>query len=708
MTRGSVIGFCAGVFCIAGTASATDLYLTASASGADVVPPSASTAVGDVRVIFHDDTGLFDIDVKARGVTAAEITGSSIVLASPGASGPIILDVGASYGSVPDGVEHVLGNQSLPPADMAALLAGGTCFTLRTSTYPSGAIRGQILPLLHKVDHPVFGGSALGHSLVALADGGFVSVWGDDSDGTVAGKRFAADGSAVGGPFVLGSGSIPDVAPLPGGFVAVWLTPAGVVGRRFAATGSPMAPQFTVAPGTISEPPAIAAAPDGHFVVTWLQSNGQIGATRYTGAGFTEFAYSIAFSPTLHAPDVAMAADASFLVTWVDQGSGSRVRALAVDSAGAPIPIIIPVNDGTDPAADPHVAAAANEYVVVWNENGSADRGRRFSTAGTPLAASFPLDVPGSTNYPHVSRAPDGEFVTALQSGADIVVRRFARDGSPAAAESFAAAIHTASNGPEVAIGPHGEAWVSWLDDDESVGADRIPARQAYWSANEGSGVRVGDRAGDADDVGTRMSAAWGNGISGTGLVFNGTDDFVRLFSHSEPEIAGSAITVTAWVKIPALPSGIDEPFHGIYDSAADSYVLYLDKANAELRFKATNANGEAQRPGIPEAMLRLNEWMFIAGVYDGPAGQARIYLDGQLVDTHAFAATGVPVMLPAGVPSIGRDGANYQYYFEGGIDEVEVWDRVVPAAELLATAGRSFDDEFESGNLLAWSGKTT
>jgi hypothetical protein len=721
MARGSATAFGCGVLLLlAGGAAAEDVRFAASASGDQTIPISASAAIGDARMIYTEATGTFLVDVKIRGMSVAEVTGAHIHAAAPGANGPIIFNIGTAFSAVPDGIELSLFSQPFPPTNVGELYAGNTYLSVSTTTFPSGAIRGQLLPLERRantlVTFTVGGTVSHEQSLVALADGGFDSIWGGTGN-TVSGRRFSATGSLQGATFTLGVGGYPDAAPLPAGFVAVWQALPGtdVVERRFTASGAPLTPQVTVATSAIDEQSAVASAPDGRFVVVWSDGigNSDLYAQRFDSAGNPSGpAIQVTASPTIdeQSPDVAMAPDGSFLVTWCYfQTPDAYVQARAFNGAGTGGSVFA-VNDGIIPAAIPHLAAdSSGEYVVVWSENENANRGRRFSSAGAPIGASFPLDAGGPRKSPEVSRGADGEFVIALETDSDVLVRRFARDGSPASAETRASALTFAdgnSRSPRVAIGPRGEAWVVWRTENDELYCGRITARQGYWSANEGHGVRVDDRAGNSDDVGTRFGAGWGSGISGTGLALDGVDTFVRLFSGGDMDIAGDAVTVTAWVTIPALPSTIDEPFHSILDSANDSFVLYLDKGSAELRFKATNAAPEAQRPGIPEALLRVNDWMFIAGVYDGPAGQARIYLDGQLVDTHTFAATGVPINLPAGVLSIGRDGANFQYFFEGSIEEVEVWDRVATPAELLAEVNRRFSDDFESGTLLAWSAR--
>src|SRR5690606_23560512 len=96
-------------------------------------------------------------------------------------------------------------------------------------------------------------------------------------------------------------------------------------------------------------------------------------------------------------------------------------------------------------------------------------------------------------------------------------------------------------------------------------------------------------------------------------------------------------VTVSAWVKLDQLPSEITGSFAGIFDSLPDNYVMYLDKGNNELRFKATNAAGvstwNVQHPGVPASLLNTTDWLHVMGVYDGAKGFSKIYFNGQLAD---------------------------------------------------------------------------
>jgi len=75
-----------------------------------------------------------------------------------------------------------------------------------------------------------------------------------------------------------------------------------------------------------------------------------------------------------------------------------------------------------------------------------------------------------------------------------------------------------------------------------------------------------------------------------------------RLLRSILINLLTNAITFSAWAWLPSLPSQMASSYGSIYDSTTDCYVLYLDKANQELRFKLTDVNGKAARPGIPRS----------------------------------------------------------------------------------------------------------
>ncbi|MCB8995112.1 MAG: T9SS type A sorting domain-containing protein [Bacteroidales bacterium] len=163
-------------------------------------------------------------------------------------------------------------------------------------------------------------------------------------------------------------------------------------------------------------------------------------------------------------------------------------------------------------------------------------------------------------------------------------------------------------------------------------------------------------------------------GVIGNCLTFNGFDNYVSFSPSESFNIIGDQVTISVWVKLDYLPTELSGPFGPIFDSENDQYVIYEDRGNAELRFKATTADGAA-RPGIPESALTVGEWIYLTGVYDGT--NAMIYLNGVL-------KASLPLTGDLKVDQQATLGKSGTTYFSGSIDQVEVYKRALGEYEIL------------------------
>lgn len=225
----------------------------------------------------------------------------------------------------------------------------------------------------------------------------------------------------------------------------------------------------------------------------------------------------------------------------------------------------------------------------------------------------------------------------------------------------------------------------------------------AYWRMDDGVAdpfaSAVGDSCGANDGILVRNDGAshWFEAPIaelGACLKMEGTNAFVTIPHTSSLDINTNEVTFCAWVRLSTLPSQLGTSYGAIYDSTTDCYVLYLDRANKELRFKVTDATGHAARPGIPEPMLRTNVWLHIAGTYSGAigpvSGQATIYLNGTPADVHSGNDATAPVGLtgnvkPGQAAAMGREGPTGGNYFTGFVDDVAIWKRALTPAEVAA-----------------------
>ncbi|WP_441237400.1 beta strand repeat-containing protein [Bradyrhizobium sp. 930_D9_N1_4] len=227
------------------------------------------------------------------------------------------------------------------------------------------------------------GGSQDNAVITGLANGGFVVTWedlsgtlGDDDATRVKAQVFAADGSKVGGEFLVNTATSsdqlkPTVSALPnGGFVVTWYdfsqtggdtSGSSIKAQIYAADGSKVGGDFLVNTTTANSQftPAVTALSNGDFAVAWQDWSGTGGDASgssiklqvFTADGRKVGAELLVNTSTtsnqLH-PSIAAYADGRFVVTWQDaNGTDVKAQVFSVDTV-KPVPVLSAV-DATSP-----------------------------------------------------------------------------------------------------------------------------------------------------------------------------------------------------------------------------------------------------------------------------------------------------------------------------------------------------------------------
>ena len=197
----------------------------------------------------------------------------------------------------------------------------------------------------------------------------------------------------------------------------------------------------------------------------------------------------------------------------------------------------------------------------------------------------------------------------------------------------------------------------------------------AHWKFDEVSDTTILDHSSNQNNLSSN-TINFVNGPLNTAIAFDGINQSISIPTSNSLNCTSDMISITAWIKLNQLPSQISGTFGPIYDSDQDSYILYLDKSNQELRFKITDDLGLTARPGIPENLLTTNTWMHIAGVYNGT--DAFIYLNGQLIDV--VTTTGIGNLEPNQQAYFGFNNGNF---FNGNIDDFRIYERPLTPYEI-------------------------
>lgn len=159
----------------------------------------------------------------------------------------------------------------------------------------------------------------------------------------------------------------------------------------------------------------------------------------------------------------------------------------------------------------------------------------------------------------------------------------------------------------------------------------------------------------------------FGYSQQGESLHFDGSDDYVMCGS-----LLPSSYTKEAWIYIENLGLQNNIISGGISDGR---HAFWVPNTNASKLSAGHNGSWNAVQDTTP---LLANTWYHVAVTYDAITTTMKLYKNGNLVATN----TNVPQVLNGNVVRLGSfdNGANL---FNGKMDEIRIWDRVLTACEI-------------------------
>ena len=204
-----------------------------------------------------------------------------------------------------------------------------------------------------------------------------------------------------------------------------------------------------------------------------------------------------------------------------------------------------------------------------------------------------------------------------------------------------------------------------------------------YWSLNEGTSTIAHDFSGNGNN-GTLSGSTlptWTSGKLGNALSFShSSSQYVSL-----PNIASSNQSISAWIYNTSFASGVNpdyghDPVAKGYDAENGYFGFYIDGGDHTVAALArTSASGAFSAVSL--SALNPNTWYFVTATKDG--SNLKLYVNGVLQNTTPYSGTDIS----SSAWSIGRQndpGApQYDYYFDGLIDEVRIYNRALTATEV-------------------------
>lgn len=213
----------------------------------------------------------------------------------------------------------------------------------------------------------------------------------------------------------------------------------------------------------------------------------------------------------------------------------------------------------------------------------------------------------------------------------------------------------------------------------------------AYWSFNEGSGGTAYDYSGNSNH-GTIYGASWtAAGALGNALEFDGDYDYVTIPNNSSQQITTNQITVSAWINLYADVGNDQARIICKQETVRNAWGLeifgenYGSSTGNQINFHDTDGS-TASYNYLNTTDLNLNQLYHVLVTDD--AGTITMYING-LGAPSSSSGYGIPSSIDAPI-IIGATNTPDRFFFNGVIDEVLIYNRVLSQGEISALYAKS------------------
>jgi hypothetical protein len=200
----------------------------------------------------------------------------------------------------------------------------------------------------------------------------------------------------------------------------------------------------------------------------------------------------------------------------------------------------------------------------------------------------------------------------------------------------------------------------------------------AYWPLDEGQGTIVKDRSGNGNDGVIEGGALWTTGTLYRALAFNGGNALVRC-----PHIPfdNRSFTHVLWIS-PSLSGDSQSVFSQYQASSANQALHYRLSANGTVRMGFYSNDLDT-----PAGVIQANTWCHLAFVYDLAGQTRRVYVNGKVVaEGSATYFSGTQGDTLIGTFQRPDRADRVPEWYNGLIDDVQLYDRVLTVAEIQET----------------------
>ena len=236
-------------------------------------------------------------------------------------------------------------------------------------------------------------------------------------------------------------------------------------------------------------------------------------------------------------------------------------------------------------------------------------------------------------------------------------------------------AASAGSQGPQGKQGPAGPAGPAGADGG-SGGAALSDGLWGFWPMYEGSGLIAKDISGNGHAAALDPAAA-SDIVSWDGSVLDldvndSSVGAVGTFGRISGTPFGGSMSVTAFIRVESYPTTQNYGRSQIV-TKQNSSQFFVDP-DGHLGTWINNGT-----KNISTGKVNIGQWHYVAVTFDDNADVENVYIDGVLDTTHTQTGS----MNVNGDVAIGAALDGY-YHFEGYIDQLRIYNRVLSAAEII------------------------
>jgi hypothetical protein len=210
------------------------------------------------------------------------------------------------------------------------------------------------------------------------------------------------------------------------------------------------------------------------------------------------------------------------------------------------------------------------------------------------------------------------------------------------------------------------------------TGGEEDTGLVAHWAFDDGAGSTATDSVGNAHPGTIGGTANWVTGQVGGALDFDGSTNYVDI-GGDMPIISGT-FSLVMWINARDIPTAAGELRMPLSNDTWADRAIHVHIWPETAVFRIDTKNGTDISSNTP---LQADQWYHVAGTLD-EAGESKIYINGVL-DNSASGNGREYIIGPANIGAYQESDR----FFDGMIDDVRIYNRILSETEILELASQ-------------------